>query len=114
MNGNRYINFAPLLALMAFALSLSPVTMPVISAVFDIPSGNHTSLAAVFGLLMLLGWAPGFALAILAEHLLQRIHSHTSVINITRAISLLAIIVSFCWVIVLISVPLISRFISGR
>jgi hypothetical protein len=114
MKGNRDIIFALLLALSAFALSLSPVTMPVLSAVFDIHAGNHTSLAAFLSLLLILGWAPGFAFAVIAERLLQHIHGPASGLNFTHAISLLAIIISFCWILVLITAPLIHYLVFGK
>jgi hypothetical protein len=114
MNGFRYANFAPALALAALAFAISPVTMPVLAMIFNIHTNGHISLEVIFGLLVILGWLPGLAIAIIADHMRYRINGNSLMINLTHIMATLAILVSLCWIILLIIVPLISYFGPGR
>jgi hypothetical protein len=112
MKGFRYANFAPVLALTALALSISPVTIPVLGIIFDIHTKGYMVIEMSMGLLVILGWLPGLAFALIADNLGHRINGHALMINLTHVMASLAILVSLSWIMLLIVAPLISYFLT--
>jgi len=113
MNERRYSYCALTLALIAFAFSTSPITMPILSVLFDVRVKGYTSLERILGFLTIFGWIPGLVIALLAYKMGQRMKGSLLLINITRIALALTIIGTLFFGLFLILSLLVRPFAPG-
>jgi hypothetical protein len=118
MNEHRYSNLALTLSLIAFAFSICPFTVPVITKLvimpiltmcFNIHIEHSIFFKSVFDSLRLLSWVPGLAIGLVAYMMGRHMKGSIRLINITRITSVLAIIAATYFLILIILVLLFPR-----
>jgi hypothetical protein len=108
MDDKQYAKRALILALTSFIIATFPITMPILSILFDVPAKSN--LRFVFGIPAIFGWIPGSIIAFIAYKMGQRMKGSISQINITRITSVLAFIGNFGFALYMLSALLFVYF----
>jgi hypothetical protein len=109
-NDEHYAKHALILALTALVFATSPVTMSILLAFFDICIKGCTFLKSVFAFLAIFGWIPGLVIAIIAHKMGKRMKGSPLIINTTRIASVLAMLGTLGFGILLILAMLLNHF----
>lgn len=112
MDDKQYAKRALILAVTSFILSNSFLILPFIGIFFELFIKSEFP-RYIFVPLVLLGLLSSLPIAIIAYSMGKRMKGSFSIINFTRILSLLAILASLFWMIMLIIAPIISRFGPG-
>ena len=110
MNDKHYTNLAIILALIALILASAPITMPILSVLFDVGIKHYASLDRVIRLLVIYGWIFGLLIAIIAHKMGKHMKGSLLLINTTRIASALAMLGTLCWGIFVILAMILHHF----
>ena len=108
----RYAKRAVVLAVTSFILSSPFLTLPFISIFFMLFTKSECP-AYIFGPLALLGLLSSLPMAIIAYRMGKRMKGSFTMINLTRILSLLAILAFSFSIIMMIIAPIICRYGPG-